>query len=391
MLLFSCANEEGSDSDPLESDSLSVQGVSTTGEIDTPRIEVVFVLDATGSMSGLIQTAKDKIWSFASTMSDADPKPIFKMGMVFYRDRGDEFITQRIQMTEELDFVYGPLMDMSANGGGDSPESVNQGLFEAITQTHWSESDSVYKVVFLIGDCPPHMDYRNDTKYQETCKLANEKGVVINTVQLGDCSGTKPIWEEIASLTGGEYLLLRQDAQGVNISTPYDVQINQLSGDLEKTKVYYGGNAYLEKIETKKEMATYVVSGSSVASSTRRTLFNASDAGKRNFYGEHELINAVMEGRVSKDSVLRIPKNQLPEELREMDDNELWADVSKKVLTRRTTLKKIKDLSDKRVEFLDKEMEGTDLEGETFSDKVYDVIKDQTNSKGIKVSDKVKH
>ena len=35
------------------------------------QIEVVFVLDTTGSMGALIQTAKEKIWSIASTLADA--------------------------------------------------------------------------------------------------------------------------------------------------------------------------------------------------------------------------------------------------------------------------------------------------------------------------------
>jgi len=43
------------------------------------RIEVVFVLDTTGSMGGLIQAAKEKIW-FATTMAQAEPAPEMKMG-----------------------------------------------------------------------------------------------------------------------------------------------------------------------------------------------------------------------------------------------------------------------------------------------------------------------
>lgn len=58
------------------------------------HIEVVFVLDTTGSMSGLIQAAKEKVWSIASTMAQADPAPEIKMGLVAYRDRGDEYVTR---------------------------------------------------------------------------------------------------------------------------------------------------------------------------------------------------------------------------------------------------------------------------------------------------------
>ncbi|MBN1239980.1 MAG: VWA domain-containing protein, partial [Gammaproteobacteria bacterium] len=53
-----------------------------------PKIDVVFVLDTTGSMSGLIQTAKEKIWSIATTMASAQPTPEIRIGLVAYRDIG---------------------------------------------------------------------------------------------------------------------------------------------------------------------------------------------------------------------------------------------------------------------------------------------------------------
>ncbi len=74
------------------------------------RIQLVFCLDVTGSMGGLIATAKQKIWSIASSLLQADPKPELQIGMVFYRDRGDDFVTKRIDFTSDIDSVYGKLM-----------------------------------------------------------------------------------------------------------------------------------------------------------------------------------------------------------------------------------------------------------------------------------------
>ncbi len=66
---------------------------NSSKEIDKPKIELVFALDTTGSMSGLINAAKDKIWSIANTMATADPAPEIKIGIVGYRDRGDSYVT----------------------------------------------------------------------------------------------------------------------------------------------------------------------------------------------------------------------------------------------------------------------------------------------------------
>src|SRR5262245_10738785 len=63
------------------------------------KIEVVFVLDTTGSMGGLIQAAKDKIWSIATTMSQAQPAPEIRMGLVAFRDRGDRYVTRVVDLS----------------------------------------------------------------------------------------------------------------------------------------------------------------------------------------------------------------------------------------------------------------------------------------------------
>ena len=64
------------------------------------RIDVVFVLDTTGSMGGLIQAAREKIWSIATTMASAQSAPEIRMGLVAYRDRGDAYVTRVVDLSE---------------------------------------------------------------------------------------------------------------------------------------------------------------------------------------------------------------------------------------------------------------------------------------------------
>src|SRR4051794_24266330 len=58
-----------------------------------PRVELVFALDTTGSMSGLIDGAKRKIWSIAQFIAQGQPKPDVRIGLVAYRDIGDAYVT----------------------------------------------------------------------------------------------------------------------------------------------------------------------------------------------------------------------------------------------------------------------------------------------------------
>src|SRR5512140_2961024 len=87
-----------------------------------PRIEVCFVLDTTGSMGGLIEGAKQKIWSIANEMISAKPTPEIRIGLVPYRDRGDEYVTKTFDLTNDIDAVYATLRTFQAAGGGDEPE-----------------------------------------------------------------------------------------------------------------------------------------------------------------------------------------------------------------------------------------------------------------------------
>src|SRR5881398_2036209 len=175
-----------------------------------PHIEVCFVLDTTGSMGGLIEGAKQKIWSIANEMVSAKPTPELKLGLIGYRDRGDEYVTRTFNLTEDIDAIYAHLREFKADGGGDTPESVNEALDEAIHKMSWSADKKVLKIVFLVGDAPPHMDYPNSAKYPDLCREAAKKDLIINTVQCGDMAETRPIWQEIARLSEGSYVAIAQ-------------------------------------------------------------------------------------------------------------------------------------------------------------------------------------
>src|SRR5579862_6514470 len=127
-----------------------------------PRVEVVFCLDTTGSMGGLIDSAKQKIWSICNQIAAGKPTPELKVGLVAFRDRGDEYITKKLDLTGDLDAVHGELMSFKAAGGGDEPESVNEALHVALHKINWTQDPKVLRIIYLVGDAPPHMDYPDD-------------------------------------------------------------------------------------------------------------------------------------------------------------------------------------------------------------------------------------
>src|SRR6184192_3025009 len=74
--------------------------------VKKPQVEVVFCLDTTGSMGGLIEGAKQKIWSIVNQIASGRPTPDIKVGLLAYRDRGDAYVTKLFELTTDLDEVH---------------------------------------------------------------------------------------------------------------------------------------------------------------------------------------------------------------------------------------------------------------------------------------------
>jgi hypothetical protein len=208
-----------------------------------PIVEVAFVLDTTGSMARLIEGAKRKIWSIATSIVDCSPDAEIRMGLVAYRDIGDDYVTKTFDLTSDIQGLYADLLHFKARGGGDWPESVNEALYVAVTKMSWTHGRNVSRIIFLVGDAPPHMDYQQDMKYPQVMRLARAKGITVNAVQAGSARDTERVWRAIAQMGHGEYIPIPQDGgKIVVIESPYDREIIELQGRINRTVVPYGSH-----------------------------------------------------------------------------------------------------------------------------------------------------
>ncbi len=341
-----------------------------------PRIEVCFVLDTTGSMSGLIEGAKQKIWSIANEMVSAKPTPELRFGLVAYRDRGDEYVTKRFDLTNDIDAVYANLQGFRAAGGGDLPESVNQALHEAVTQMSWTTNRDVLKIIFLVGDCPPHMDYQDDVKYPAVCQLAVKRDLIINTVQCGSQPQTTPVWQEIATLAEGSYAAIAQSGGMVAMSTPMDAQLAALNRRLGGTLVAYGAEPARRSVLAKQAAAE--AAPASVAAD--RLYFNV-NAGVA-VQGEGELLDSLNRGKLK---LAEVKKEQLPADWQNLSESELKAAVDRKQKERAELQAQIAKLGKEREAYLAKERQrlASASKTDSFDEKVAQTLRAQAARKGI--------
>ncbi len=371
---------------PLVKQAQALQHTSTPGEVpaQSHRIEVVFVLDTTSSMSGLIQAAKDKIWSIASTMASARQNPDIRMGLVAFRDRGDAYVTRVYDLSQDLDSMYANLMDFRAEGGGVGPESVNQALYEAIHKPSWSQDGNVYKVVFLVGDAPPHMDYPDDVKYPATLAAAKRKGIVVNTIQSGQHQHTRPAWREIASLGRGEYFQVEDHGNAVAVATPFDDRLSKLARELEDTRLYYGDEAFRARRQAQSDDTRFMMLNSSPTVQARRSEFLASESGKKNLLGESELVENVASGSVKLED---IPREELPASISAMAPEEQKELIKRKAERRDQLRQEIKQLSESRNDYIREKVEADGGAADSLDEQIYRAVKKQAASVGLDYDD----
>jgi len=370
------------------------------------KIEVVFCLDTTGSMGDLIAGAQAKIWSIVNAMVSGKPVPQIKVGLVGYRDKGEEYVTKLTDLTEDLDSVHQKLFAFQAKGGGDTPESVNLALDEAVNKISWSpKSEKVYRVIFLVGDAPPHMDYPGEKKYPEICKEAANKDIMINTIRCGDDHETETVWKDIAMKADGQYASIAQSG-GVNVvSTPYDAKLAELSGKLVETGVYYGSTEKREKAIAAKSRAVKEISEaresgdfrklaveadkSEFRAKTSAASLEAPGASADSFGGmgmgaevgkADLLMNYARDGEQALNS---ISSEELPEEMQKMSDSERKKFLETKIQERKEIQKQIDELSRQRSEFLKKELEKKGSPDQSFDSVVIKMLKMQGVKKGI--------
>jgi hypothetical protein len=355
-------------------------GNTTTAAVQSHQIEVVFILDTTSSMSGLIHAAKEKIWSIATTMASAEQAPDIRMGLVAFRDRGDTYVTRVLDLSQDLDSMYASLMDLKAQGGGDGPESVNQALYDAINRISWSESDNVYKVAFLIGDAPPHMDYNNDIKFPVTLEMAKRKGIVVNTIQSGQSAHTAPVWKNIAQLGYGEYFQVENSGNAVAVATPYDKKLSELAAKLEGTRLYYGDKETKERQKKKNEATSKIQEVLSETALARRATFNATTSGEANFLGESELVDAISSGRIELDD---IDKDDMPASLQAFAPLEQMVIITNQARQREEIKRDIQELSESRNDYIREQVAKDGGAKESLDEKIYSAVKKQAKSKGL--------
>lgn len=178
------------------------------------KTDIMFVVDATGSMGDEINYLQVELLDIMNQVQAAQNDMEFRLGSVFYRDKGtrEEYLTRQTDLSKNFKKTVDFISKQGAKGGGDKPEAVESALKVAIDSTNWSE-DATARLLFLILDAPPH-DYPEtieELKYLN--KMAAKKGIrIIPVTASGIDKSAEYLMRALALSTNGTYTFLTDDS-----------------------------------------------------------------------------------------------------------------------------------------------------------------------------------
>jgi Mg-chelatase subunit ChlD len=181
-------------------------------ELRAIPLDILFILDTTGSMGEEIERLKTTIELINLNLSSLSSKPQVRFGMVLYRDQGDEYVTEVVPFTGDLQRFQEALSRVAADGGGDDPEDLQSALQEAVKMS-WSRNG--IRLAFIVTDAPPHLDYGQGYTYVDAVHDAREAGIKFFSVGTGglDLAG-EYVLRQVSQYSAAKYIFLTYGETG---------------------------------------------------------------------------------------------------------------------------------------------------------------------------------
>ena len=299
-------------------------------------------------MDGLIDQAKAQLWEIVNELSYAkckNERPNLQIALYEYGNDGlreqEGYIRKILAFTDDLDDVSKELFSLTTNGGSEYCGTVIQ---SSLNKLDWGNNMDDLKMIFIAGNEP---FTQGKIHYRDAAANAKEKGVFVNTIFCGDYKqGIATKWQDGASLTYGDYMVIDHNQRTVHIASPYDDIIIQLNIKLNNTYIPYG--LYGKKKVAIQEEQDSNAAGYSKANAVSRTITKGSHLYKNSTW---DLVDAEAEKDFSYD---KLNKEDLPEELKGKSKSEIKAYVSKQRNKRNRVQAEIKEYNKKRQAFISK-------------------------------------
>eukprot|EP01006_Ploeotia_vitrea_P017744 TRINITY_DN48986_c0_g1_i1.p1 TRINITY_DN48986_c0_g1~~TRINITY_DN48986_c0_g1_i1.p1 ORF type:complete len:475 (-),score=61.13 TRINITY_DN48986_c0_g1_i1:1142-2566(-) len=172
-------------------------------------LDLMFVIDATGSMGDEIAYITKELRDIVIQVSKGHKDLNIQYGLIMYRDHGDDFVVNDMGFVSSLSTMQAQLDAQDAEGGGDFEEAMDEAL-QAAMKARW-RAGNVARILFLVADAPPH-----DNKLPVTLNTVHEarkKGIhIYGLAGSGVEKRAEYILRALAALSVGRHLWLTDDS-----------------------------------------------------------------------------------------------------------------------------------------------------------------------------------
>lgn len=313
-------------------------------------IQVAILLDTSGSMDGLIEQAKSRLWNIVNTLTTLkyDGKaPKIEIALYEYGNDGIDnrnWIRKVTPLTQDLDLISEKLFALRTNGGTEYCGAV---IKSATNELDWNGNDKSMKLIYIAGNEEFNQEGIN---YKEAISDAKKKNIFVNTIFCGNREeGIRTFWQDGANLGGGKFFNIDSNQKVIFIETPYDIRISECNVKLNDTYIGYGSFGY----EKKAMQVQQDVNAESVSASNK--IERAVSKTKKSAYN-NATWDIVDKAEADKNFVKNVNKKDLPKELQNKSTEELEKYVQQKSAERTQLQKEISDLAAKRQQYIDSEM-----------------------------------
>lgn len=352
----------------------------------TKPVDLVICIDVSGSMNGLIDSAKLKLWDVVNELAKIKPTPLLRVAVYSYGGQGADYpadkgyIRKEIDLTTDLDAVYEKLNALKTTGHIEYATGVGK---KAIEEQKWSDDKGSLKVLFVCGN--EEADQDKTVSYEDLGKLAKDKGVTVNAIYCGPAKDAiAPGWRALAEQGGGKFanIDMNKAVQQV-VATPYDKELNELSGKLNTTYVAYGKDGK-EKAENQKKQDDNAAKAAPGAGAARAE----AKGGSQYRNDAWDLLDRMKND--PKFDLKSLKEEELCDEMKKLKPEEREGYLKKKAEEREEIKKKIAEVSAKRAKHIEEEQKkAPKSDGEKALDEALKAtIRAQAKDKGFEVEEK---
>jgi hypothetical protein len=346
------------------------------------KVQVAVLLDVSNSMDGLIEQAKAQLWNMVSVLGKAtcnDVTPAIEIALYEYgrptNDARAGYVKQINSFTSDLDEVSRNLFRLTTNGGS---EYCGHVMYTSLTNLEWDSNPDNYKVIFIAGN----EDFlQGDVSYTRACNEAMKKGVTINTIYCGDRNqGIREHWNLGGECGTGSFTNINQNAEVIDVATPYDTVLFQLNIQLNGTYIGYGqaGSAAHSK-QAEVDKLNYSMNKSAAAK-------RVAVKGKKEVYNNAgwDLVDA---SSTDPSIVEKVDLNTLPANLKSKSRVEIKQIVKNKSDERTAIQKEIAAVSVKRDAFIaaEKTRQTTKTKEQTLESEIEKIIRQQAKKYNLTI------